>query len=400
MISKEPISPTRSIAHLDLDAFYASVECLKDDRLRGRPLIIGGQGDRSVVASCSYEARHFGVRSAMPMKLALQLCPDATVISGDMESYSRYSHTVTEIIREEAPVFEKASIDEFYVDVSGMDRFFGTAQWSTALRARIIRETGLPISMGLSTNKLVSKVATGEAKPNGQQHVALGMERDFLAPLPVTKIPMVGPKTARFLSEMGIRTVKTLSEMPLEMLRSAFGKPGVMLWRRAQGIDDTPVIPYSERKSISTETTFDRDTIDVRHLKAVLTGMVEKVGFKLRQHQKLTACLTVKLRYSNFDTVTRQIRLPYTSSDHVLMKHAHELFDALYQRRMLVRLVGVRLSHLVHGNHQIHLFEDTQEDVRLYQAMDFLKNKYGAQTLTRATTLGSRDGTRQQHHTL
>ncbi|MEL6534375.1 MAG: DNA polymerase IV [Bacteroidota bacterium] len=395
-----PSPPHRAIAHLDLDAFFASVECLKDGRLRGRPLIIGGRGDRSVVASCSYEARHFGVRSAMPMKLALQLCPDATVISGDMESYSQYSHMVTEIIREEAPLFEKASIDEFYLDVSGMDRFFSTTQWSTELRQRIMQETGLPISMGVSSNKLVSKVATGEAKPNGQQYVPYGTERAFLAPLPVTKIPMVGPKTAQFLSEMGIRTVQTLSEMPLEMLRSAFGKQGVALWKRAQGIDDTPVMAYSERKSISTETTFDQDTIDVRKLKAVLTGMVEKVGFRLRRHQKLTACITVKLRYSNFDTVTRQVRLPYTASDHMLMQSAHELFDKLYQRRMLVRLVGVRLSHLVHGSHQINLFEDTQEDVQLYQAIDFLKHKYGPQTLTRAVTMGARVGTREQHHTL
>jgi len=334
------------------------------------------------------------------MKLALQLCPDATVISGDMESYSQYSHTVTEIIREEAPLFEKASIDEFYLDVSGMDRFFSTTQWSTELRHRIMQETGLPISMGLSSNKLVSKVATGEAKPNGQQYVPFGSERAFLAPLPVTKIPMVGPKTSRFLAEMGIRTVQTLSEMPLEMLRSAFGKQGVALWKRAQGIDDTPVVAYSERKSISTETTFDQDTIDIRKLKAVLTGMVEKVGFRLRKHQKLTACITVKLRYSNFDTVTRQVRLPYTASDHLLMQSAHELFDKLYQRRMLVRLVGVRLSHLVHGSHQIHLFEDTQEDVRLYQAIDFLKHKYGPHTLTRAVTMGTKVGTREQHHTL
>lgn len=393
-------SAHRAILHLDLDAFFASVECLHDTRLKGRPLIIGGRGDRSVVASCSYEARHFGVRSAMPTKLALQLCPDATVISGDMERYSQHSLSVTEIIRDEAPLFEKASIDEFYIDASGMDRFFSAYTWSTELRARIMRETGLPISMGVSTSKLVSKVATGEAKPNGQQQITQGNEQAFLAPLSVTKIPMIGPKTARFLSEMGIRTIQTLSEMPLEMLRSAFGKQGVVLWRKAKGIDDTPVVPYSERKSISTETTFEQDTIDITRLKAILTGMVEKVAFRLRKHKKLTACLTVKLRYSNFDTVTKQLRLPYTATDEVLIRRAHELFDLLYQRRMLVRLVGVRLSHLVHGNHQINLFEDTQGDVRLYQAMDFLKHKYGTQSLTRAVTLGAWNNTREQHHIL
>lgn len=377
----------RSIIHLDLDAFFVSVECLRDSRLKGKPLIIGGTGDRGVVASCSYEARHFGVHSAMPIRLALQLCPDALIISGDMDSYTNYSRMITEIVREESPLFEKASIDEFYVDATGLERFFGCYQWGTELRRKIIRETGLPLSMGLSINKMVSKVAASESKPNGQTFVEYGHEKDFLDPLPVQKIPMIGKKTGQFLVDMGIRTVHTLRRMPMEMLQAAFGKNGTILWKRANGIDETPVIPYSERKSISTEMTFDTDTIDVKMLKSVLTAMVEKITYTLRSERKLTSCIAVKIRYSDFETVTKQTHIPYTSSEKLLIKHALELFDKLYTRRLLIRLVGVRLSNLVHGNYQIHLFEDTEEDIRLFEAIDRMKLKFGARAIIRASTL-------------
>ncbi|MFA0963581.1 DNA polymerase IV [Roseivirga sp. BDSF3-8] len=376
----------RSVIHMDLDAFFVSVECLRDNRLKHKPLIIGGTGDRGVVASCSYEARHFGVHSAMPVKMALQLCPDAIVIKGDMEAYSRYSHLITEIISDKAPLFEKSSIDEFYLDVSGMDRFFGCYKWGTELRQTIMKESGLTISMGLSGNKMVSKIATGECKPNGQREIVHGTEGDFLAPLPVKKIPLIGKKTARLLNEMGIVKVATLREMPDEMLRAVFGNMGPVLKKRAHGIDDSPVEPYSERKSISTEHTFSTDTIDVQKLKASLIGMVEKIGFKMREQKKLTSCLTVKLRYSNFDTVSRQLRIPYTSSDDLLIAHALELFDKLYNRRMLIRLLGVRVSSLVHGQHQIHLFEETEENIRLHQALDSIKYRYGPDAVCRAVT--------------
>ncbi len=291
---------TRSILHMDMDAFFVSVERLHDRRLKRIPLIIGGKSERGVVAACSYEARAFGVHSAMPMKLAMRLCPDATVISGDMEAYVQHSKIVTEIIRERAPLFEKSSIDEFYIDLTGMDRFIGCYKWSGELRKNIIKETGLPISMGLSVNKLVSKVATGECKPNGQARIPPGEEAHFLAPLPVRKIPMIGRKTADFLYEMGIRRVRTLREMPVEILEATFGKNGRVLWNKAHGIDNTPVIPFTERKSISTETTFGSDTIDIRKLRSVLTGMAEKLAFKLRSEKKLTAGITVKIRYADF----------------------------------------------------------------------------------------------------
>jgi DNA polymerase-4 len=378
----------RNIIHLDLDAFFVAVECKKEPKLRGKPLIVGGSSRRGVVAACSYEARRFGVHSAMPMYLALQLCPDATVISGDMESYSQHSHLVTSIIADSSPTFEKSSIDEFYIDASGMDKFFGAFKWAVELRKKIIRESKLPISLGMSVNKLVSKVATGEFKPNAEKNIPAGTEQDFLAPLSVEKIPMIGKQTSSFLYDMGVRTVATLREMPLKFLVSAFGKNGTSLWNKAHGIDDSPVVPYSEQKSISTECTFDQDTIDVKKLKSILIAMVEKVAFQLREQKKLVSCVTVKIRYSNFDTETKQIHIPYTSSDHILLRTVQELFDKLYSRRMLIRLVGVRFSNLVQGNHQISLFDDTEEDINLYEAMDYIKHKHGVEKLIRATTLG------------
>lgn len=324
----------------------------------------------------------------MPMYLALQLCPDAKVISGDMEAYSQASHEVTEMIAEKAPSFEKSSIDEFYVDASGMDRFFGAFRWARELRGHILRESHLPISMGLSVNKLVSKVAAGEHKPNAEALVPRGTEKDFLAPLAVEKIPMIGKQTSSFLYDMGVRTVKTLREMPVQFLVSAFGKNGLSLWNKAHGIDDSPVVPYTEQKSISTECTFDSDTTDVKKLKAILVAMIEKVAFTLREQKKLTSCVTVKIRYANFDTETRQVQIPYTASDHVLMHTVQELFNKLYNRRMLIRLVGVRLSGLVHGNHQFNLFEDTAETINLYHAVDRIKHRHGVDKLIRANTLG------------
>lgn len=378
----------RNIIHLDLDAFFVAVERKNNPKLNGRPLIVGGSSRRGVVAACSYEARRFGVHSAMPMYLAMQLCPDATVVSGDVEAYSQHSHLVTEVIADSAPLFEKASIDEFYIDASGMDRFFGAFRWAVELRQKIMRESRLPISLGMSVNKLVSKVATGEFKPNAEKQIPAGTEKEFLAPLSVDKIPMVGKQTSSFLYDMGVRTVATLREMPVKFLVSAFGKNGMALWNKAHGVDESPVVPYSEQKSISTESTFEEDTIDVKRLKSILIAMVEKVTFQLREQKKLASCVTVKIRYSNFDTETKQVHVPYTSSDGFVLRTVLELFDKLYNRRLLIRLVGVRLSGLVYGNHQISLFDDTEEDINLYEAIDYIKHKHGSDKLMRATTLG------------
>ncbi|MDB5255775.1 MAG: dinB [Chitinophagaceae bacterium] len=374
----------RSIVHMDLDSFFVSVEVKKRRELRGQPVIIGGSSDRGVVASCSYEARKFGVHSAMPSKMARLLCPQAIWIKGDMEEYSRESKVIREIISSRAPVFEQASIDEFYLDISGLDKFFGCMKWTSELRQYVMKEAELPISFGLSKNKMVSKVATGESKPNGQLQIPFGNEKSFLSPLGVEKIPMIGRKTAEQLQQVGVVDVKTLSAMPVKILESMFGKTGPLLWQRANGIDHTPVEPYSERKSISTETTFETDTIDVKMLRAKMLKMVEELGFSLRKENFLTGCITVKVRYSNFDTQTKQCSFLYTSSDEFLMDKVTDLFDKLYNKRMLVRLIGVRLSDLVRGNYQISLFDDPKRTINLYQAMDKIRAKHGEHILGRA----------------
>ncbi len=374
----------RSIVHLDLDSFFVSVERLRNSRLVGKPVIIGGLSDRGVVASCSYEARRFGVHSAMPMRLARQLCGDAIVIRGDMDLYSKYSHMVTEIIDERSPLYEKSSIDEHYIDLTGMERFFGTLKWARELKSAIYDHTGLPISFGLSVNKTVSKIATGEAKPDGQLQVPPSFIRPFMNPLSIRKIPMIGSKTYYLLRSMGIKTIHTLSMVPVEMMESVLGKNGIVLWKKANGVDSTPVKPYSERKSISAERTFERDTIDVRALNALLVSMVEKLAYRLRTENKLTSCVVVKIRYSNYDTQTMQKRIPYTAFDHALIETAQELFRKLYSRRMLLRLLGVKFTHLVRGTQQLSLFEDTSQTVNLYQAMDKIRNRYGAHAIGRA----------------
>lgn len=374
----------KCIIHLDLDTFFVSVERLINSRLIGKPVIIGGMSDRGVVASCSYEARKYGVRSAMPMRMARQLCADAIILRGDMDLYSRYSDLVTEIISAYAPVYEKASVDEHYIDITGMDRFYGSVKWSQELRRKIIRETGLPVSSGLSVNKTVSKIATGEAKPNGEKQVPGNLVKPFLNPLSINKIPMIGEKTYHLLRSMGIATIGTLSLIPVEMLQKVLGKNGIEIWKKANGIDTAPVTPRWEQKSIGCEHTFDKDTIDLALLNNTLVSMVEKIAYELRQEQKLTSCVTVKIRYSNFDTHTLQQRIPYTSFDHKLIEVAKGLFRRLYQRRMLIRLIGIRFSHLVHGTPQLSLFEDTPEMVKLYQAIDSIRMRYGKKAVIRA----------------
>ena len=384
------IDESRSIVHMDLDTFYVSCERLMDDSLIGKPVLIGGTSDRGVVASCSYEARSFGIHSAMPMKMARELCPEAVIVRGSAGTYSKYSQQVTDIIREEVPLFEKTSIDEFYLDLTGMDRFFGCLKIASELREKIIEETRLPISFGLSGNKTVSKIATGEAKPNNQLQIDRGRERKFLAPLSIRKIPMVGDKTYQTLRNLGVKHIKTLQEMPVELMESVLGKNGIAIWKKANGIDDSPVIPYSERKSISTERTFDKDTTDVNKLRTILTAMAENLAFQLRRGEKVTACVTVKLRYSDFNTYTLQKKIPYTASDEILIPIAMELFKKLYNRRLLVRLIGLRFSHLVHGCYQINLFEDTTELINLHQAMDKVRDRYGDRAVMRAAGFGAR----------
>lgn len=378
------MSDSRSIVHMDLDTFFVSCERLLDSKLIGKPVLIGGTSDRGVVASCSYEARSFGIHSAMPMRMAKQLCPEAIIVRGNSGIYSQFSNDVTDIIKESVPLYEKTSVDEFYIDLTGMDQFFGCHQLATELRQRIIKETGLPISFGLSINKTVSKIATGEAKPNNQIKIDKGTEKPFLSPLSVKKIPSVGEVMYRSMCDLGIKRIKTIQEMPLEMMSKVFGKNGVSIWKKANGIDNSPVVQYHERKSISTERTFDRDTTDVNKLESIIVAMAENLIYQLRRGNKLTACVTFKIRYSDFQTYTLQKRIPYTSADHKIIPLVKELYKKLYQRRMLVRLIGVKFSHLVEGGHQVDLFDDDEKILNLYQAMDRMRERYGDRAVIRA----------------
>lgn len=374
----------RHIVHMDLDSFFVSVERLVNSNLNGKPVLVGGFSDRAVVASCSYEARQMGVHAAMPMRMARQLCPEGIVVRGDMDLYAQYSRTVTDIIEEKAPLMEKASIDEHYLDVSGLDKFFGCWKWSQELRQRIINETGLPISFGLSINKTVSKIATGQAKPSGELQIPDGTEKIFLSPLSIRKIPMVGEKTYITLRNMGIAKIGTLQQMELPVMARVMGQNGILVWKKANGLDDTPVVPYTEQKSMSKETTFEKDTTDMEQLRKVLFHMVDALAFDLRSQHKVAGTLTLKIRYSNFDTHTKQVKLPFTASDKVLVEKTMDLFKQLYSRRMLIRLVGVRLSNLVNGSFQTDLFKDKVEELNLLSAMDQIRVKYGHDSIGRA----------------
>ncbi len=372
---------------MDLDSFFVSVERILNSDLNGKPVIIGGTSDRGVVAACSYEARKFGVHSAMPMKTARNLCPQAIYVRGDYDQYTKHSGIVTQIISDAVPQYEKASIDEHYIDITGMDKFFGCLKWTQELRQRIIKESGLPISFGLSVNKVVSKIATDESKPNGEKYVPFELVQPFLDPLPINKMPMVGEKTAYKLRTMGIHTIETIRKMPLPLMQKLLGEHGLSIWEKANGIDNSPVEPYTERKSISEETTFEQDTIDIKMIEDKMVYMLENLTYQLRKSNKLAGCIVVKIRYSNFDTYTQQMRVFYTSADHILLPKIKEIFTKLYDRRMSIRLIGVKLTNLVSGHHQINLFEDTSELVNLYQALDKVKKRFGDSAIMRAVGL-------------
>lgn len=376
----------RTIVHMDLDSFFVSVERLKNSRLNGLPVVVGGGSDRGVVSACSYEARTFGVRSGMPSKMARYLCPDAVFIRGDMDMYTKYSRLVTDIVAEKAPLYEKASIDEHYLDITGMDKFYGSYKWTHELKDSIVENTGLPISFGLSVNKTVAKIATGEAKPFGELCVEQPMVNQFLDPLSIKKIPMLGKKTYGILRAMGISDIKTIRQIPPIMIESLLGKNGKSLWEKANGIDNTPVFSYLERKSIGSETTFEHDTIDVTRITDLISEMAVKLSYELRKEQWLTSCVVVKIRYSDFDTHTLQKQIPYTAFDHVLVPAVKELFAKLYQRRVLIRLVGIRFTKLIRGVPQLNLFEDTPEMIKLYLSLDNIRKKYGERIIRKGNS--------------
>lgn len=377
----------KHIIHMDQDAFFVSVEVRKDPSLAGKAVIIGGTSERGVVASCSYEARKFGVHSAMPSKLAKQLCPHAIFIRGNMDAYSKASLEITDIIRERVPLFEKASIDEHYIDMTGMDRFYGCMQYAHEIRESIIKELHLPISFGLSVNKTVAKMATNDCKPAGEKNVKQDEVQPFLNPLSIRKIPGLGEKTFIKLSDMGIKKIYTLAQVHPNQMQTLLGKNGLSLLNKAKGIDNSPVIPFTEQKSIGTQCTFKADTIDISLINNLLTSMVIDIAYQLRQKQKLTACITVTIRYSNFEDVTKQVTIPYTSLDSVLIEKAKQLFKQVYQKRMLLRLIGVRFSNLVSGFEQIDLYSESNEQYALVQALDKIRLRFGQNAVTRASIM-------------
>ena len=380
-------TPQRYIAHFDLDSFFVSVEMLQDPSLLGKAVVVGGSRDRGVVTTCSYEARKFGVRSAMPMRRAMELCPHAIIVKSSYGLYAKYSAWVTTIIAANAPLYEKASIDEFYIDLTGMDTFFNPLAWTIRLRQTIMDETGLPISFGLATNKLVAKIATDEAKPNGYLFVTPGKEKEFLAPLPVEKLGGVGKKSHQTLLALGIYTIGDILKYDGVLLEKALGKWGTQLIRQANGLSDSVVSPHRESKSISAENTFEENTLDVDILLAQLVGQAERVAYELRQEKKYATCVAIKFRNANFETTTRQITIPATIADSDIIKAATDLFTKLYVPGTLVRLLGVRLAGLTDTGAQINLFDNKTEQHALYEAIDSVKNKFGKSVLRKARTI-------------
>src|SRR5215212_4573947 len=371
------------IAHFDLDSFFVSEEVLNDPSLKGKPVSVGG-AERGVVAACSYEARKFGIHSAMPSSQARRLCPQAIFVKGTYAEYSRYSRWVTNIIASKAPLFEKASVDEYYLDLTGMDKYFDALQWTIDLRQQIINETGLPISFGLGNNKMVAKMATNEAKPNGYLHVPSGREKEFLAPLDVSKIPGVGEQTDQVLKHMGLHTIADIHKSTPHELEKRLGKWGIDLWNKAQGIHTSKVSPYHEAKSISTENTFDENISDIKFLMSELVRMTEKIAFELRQDEKVAGCIAVKIRYPDFETTSRQTTIPYTAAEDEMIPVVKDLFHKLYKKGTPVRLMGVRLSELTNNAVQTNLFSDTEKKTDLYKAIDDVKNRFGKSSVARA----------------
>ena len=378
-------APQRTIAHFDLDSFFVSVEVLNNPSLKGKPVFVGGS-ERGVVSSCSYEARKFGIHSGMPSKKALQLCPQAIALKGSYADYDKFSRWVTNIIAAKAPLFQKASVDEFYLDLTGMDTFFNPLQWTIDLRQQIIDETQLPISFGMGSNKMIAKMATNEAKPNGYLQVPFGKEKEFLASLPVNKIPGVGDQTYEILKAMGIYTINDISLQTKEVLEERLGKWGTDLWNKSFGLHNSEVRQYREAKSISSENTFNENKTDPVFLMSELVRLTEKIAFELRQDGKAAGCVAVKIRYPDFETTSRQTTIPLTCADDEIIPVVKELFHKLYKKGKPIRLLGVRLSELTNEAVQANLFNNVERKNDLYKAIDDVKNRFGKMKLKRASS--------------
>jgi len=380
----------RVILHVDLDAFFCSVEELRKPELAGKPFIVGARPDqRGVVASASYPARAFGIRSAMPTSRALRLCPSLIIVPPRHQAYSEASDGVMDLLREAAPVVEQVSVDEAFLDVSDDPR--GGRELAAALQARIRTELELPTSWGVATSRLVAKIATEVGKPNGLVVVPPGEESAFLAPLPVGMLWGVGPKTRARLEDLGVLTIGDLAAQPSDRLRQALGDHGLELASRAVGKDDQPVVDGYEPKSMSSETTFSRDIQNGRELQRTLLHLAEEVGGRLREAGLAGSTVRLKLRWSDFTTLTRQLRVSQpVDQDGEIYRAAASLLDATWPKGQPVRLIGVGVSGLGEPQRQLELFDRAwEQDGRLMQAVDAIRARFGQQALQRAADLHS-----------
>jgi len=389
----KPSMSSRKILHVDMDAFFVSVEEVLDPSLKGKPVIVGGRAEgRGVVAAASYVARRYGIHSAMPIAQAKRLCPHAIFLGGSQRRYSEYSVRVFEILRRYSPLVEPMSLDEAFVDLTGCERLHGPVlKTGEKIRNEIREELGLNASVGIASNKLLAKIASAYCKPNGMLWIAPGMEQRFLAGLPIRRIPGIGPKGGAELRRMGIKSAGDLARLPLESLEKAYGKWGTSLYRKARGISESPVIcETADPRSISRETTLETDSADPLFLESTLSYLTEKVAGQLRENKLFARTVTLKLRYSDFKTVTRSktLEMP-TAEDHTLFKTGAGLFRKLFTHRARVRLIGIAFTSLTATS-------DRQEDLfdhkggqcwdNLYQGIDCIRHKYGFRSILRAAS--------------
>ena len=387
---------TRRIMHIDLDAFFTSVEQAENPELRGKPVVVGGKPDhRGVVAAASYEARAFGIHSAMPLKTASRLCPRAIFIPGNIKKYMDVALKFMAILMDFSPFIEPMGIDEAFLDVTGFESIHGsTRQMAQKIRQRIKNDIGINASAGIAGSKLVAKVASERAKPDGLLEVPAGKDKEFLSPLPIGKMPGIGKKTERTLRGLGIDTIGKLAAMPLSTLKIYFGASGILLSRYSKGIDDSKVELPPEAKSISRETTFDSDTRDIALLEATLRYLSERVGGKLREKNRKAKCITLKLRSADFSTTTRRRTIEQaTDADQVIFATGRELMKReLFIQKQPVRLIGIGVSHLTEAGSQLNMLDSTVAKLEgLNKAVDKIRRKYGFTSIQTGRTMRLRD---------
>ena len=370
----------RTILHLDLDAFFVSVERILDASLKGKPVIVGAKPEdgRGVVAACSYEAREYGLHSAMPVKQAYHLCPDGIYLHGHHEEYSRFSKAVKHILEKYAPQIEQASIDEFYMDFTGTQHIYGSMfAFAKKLQREIEEKLSLPCSIGIGSNKTIAKICSDYAKPEGITYVLSGMEKEFLVPLPVEVIPGVGKVMKKALHEKGFYKIKDITKVPGNYFGMAFGKYGISLWHKANGEGQEYLNPPQKRKSISKEKTYGKDVVSKEEIETTLFNLTGKVCQMLRDKNRQASTVGIKLRYSDFVTVTRAKTIKFTNDDKVIFDTAVRLFRKAYTRRISIRLIGIYLTKFNEFYEQQVLFEDIEiKRKKLFKAIDQIRRKY------------------------